>query len=129
MSFRGSNKARQNKTTEALNKAKQALMLCLAENQRLADEVALLESRLSTATDKHLLLLEQLIKANEIIRELSAAGDDARGKPCPDCGEPTVGCGTMNLRVCNGCKMEWDWQLNEGQLPLVSSNRATRRTA
>lgn len=129
MSFRGSNKAQQNKTTEALNNAKRALTLCLAENQRLADEIALLESRLSTATDKHLLLLEQLIKANEIIRELSAAGDDARGKPCPDCGEPTVGCGTMNLRVCNGCKMEWDWQLNEGQLPLVSSNRATRRTA
>ena len=129
MSFRGSNKAQQNKTTEALNNAKRALTLCLAENQRLTDEVALLESRLSTATDKHLLLLEQLIKANEIIRELSSAGDDARGKPCPDCGEPTVGCGTMNLRVCNGCKMEWDWQLNEGQLPLVSSNRATRRTA
>ena len=129
MSFRGSNKAQQNKTTEALRNAKRTLELCLAENQRLADEVALLESRLSTATDKHLLLLEQLIKANEIIRELGAAGDDARGKPCPDCGEPTVGCGTMNLRVCNGCKMEWDWQLNEGQLPLVSSNRATRRTA
>ena len=128
MSFRGSNKAQQNKTTEALNKAKQALMLCLAENQRLTDEVALLESRLSTGTEKQLLLMEQLIKANEIIRGLSAAGDDARGKPCPECGEPTVGCGTMNLRVCNGCKMEWDWQLNEGQLPLVSSNRATRRT-
>ena len=129
MSFRGSNKAQQNKTVEALNKAKQALMLCLAENQRLTDEVALLESRLSTGTEKQLLLMEQLIKANEIIRALSAAGDDARGKPCPECGEPTVGCGTMNLRVCNGCKMEWDWQLNEGQLPLVSSNRATRRTA
>ena len=129
MSFRGSNKAQQNKTTEALNNAKRALTLCLVENQRLADEVALLESRLSTATDKHLLLLEQLIKANEIIRGLSAAGDDARGKPCPDCGEPTVGCGTMNLRVCNGCKKEWDWYLNEGQLPLVSSSRATRRTA
>ena len=129
MSFRGSNKAQHNKTVEALNKAKQALMLCLAENQRLTDEVALLESRLSTGTEKQLLLMEQLIKANEIIRALSAAGDDARGKPCPECGEPTVGCGTMNLRVCNGCKMEWDWQLNEGQLPLVSSNRATRRTA
>ena len=103
-------------------------MLCLAENQRLTDEVTLLESRLSTGTEKQLLLMEQLIKANEIIRALSAAGDDARGKPCPECGEPTVGCGTMNLRVCNGCKMEWDWQLNEGQLPLVSSNRATRRT-
>ena len=129
MSFRGSNKAQQNKTTEALNNAKRALTLCLAENQRLVDEVALLESRLSTATDKHLLLLEQLIKANETIKALDALSDDARGKPCPDCGEPTVGCGTMNLRVCNGCKMEWDWQLNEGQLPLVSSNRATRRTA
>ena len=129
MSFRGSNKAQQNKTTEALNKAKQALMLCLAENQRLTDKVALLESRLSTGTEKQLLLTEQLIRANQIIRDLSAAGDDARGKPCPECGEPTVGCGTMNLRVCNGCKMEWDWQLNEGQLPLVSSNRATRRTA
>lgn len=129
MSFRGSNKAQQNKTTEALNKAKQALMLCLAENQRLTDEVALLESRLSTGTEKQLLLMEQLIKANEIIRALSAAGDDARGKPCPECGEPTVGCGTMNLRVCNGCKKEWDWHLNEGQLPLVSSSRATRRTA
>ena len=129
MSFRGSNKAQHNKMAEALNNAKRALTLCIAENQRLADEVALLERRLSTATDKHILLLEQLIKANEIIRGLSAAGDDARGKPCPDCGEPTVGCGTMNLRVCNGCKKEWDWQLNEGQLPLVSSNRATRRTA
>ena len=129
MSFAGSRKAQQNKTTEALNKAKQALMLCLAENQRLTDEVALLESRLSTGTEKQLLLMEQLIRANQVIRELSTAGDDARGKPCPECGEPTVGCGTMNLRVCNGCKMEWDWQLNEGQLPLVSSNRATRRTA
>ena len=129
MSFAGSRKAQQNKTTEALNKAKQALMLCLAENQRLTDEVALLERRLSTGTEKQLLLMEQLIKANEVIRALSTAGDDARGKPCPECGEPTVGCGTMNLRVCNGCKMEWDWQLNEGQLPLVSSNRATRRTA
>ena len=129
MSFRGSNKAQQNKMAEALNNAKRALTLCLTENQRLADEVALLERRLSTATDKHLLLLEQLIKANEIIRGLSAAGDDARGKPCPDCGEPTVGCGTMNLRVCNGCKKEWDWHLSEGQLPLVSSSRATRRTA
>lgn len=129
MSFRGSRKAQQNKTTEALTNAKRALELCLAENQRLTDEVALLESRLSTGTEKQLLLMEQLIRANQIIRELSAAGDDARGKPCPDCGEPTVGCGTMNLRVCNGCKMEWDWQLNEGQLPLVSNNRATRRTA
>lgn len=129
MSFAGSRKAQYSKQTEALNKAKQALMLCLAENQRLTDEVALLERRLSTGTEKQLLLMEQLIRANQIIRELSAAGDDARGKPCPECGEPTVGCGTMNLRVCNGCKMEWDWQLNEGQLPLVSSNRATRRTA
>lgn len=129
MSFRGSNKAQQNKTTEALNNAKRALELCLAENQRLTDEVALMERRLSTHTEKQLLLMEQLIRANEVIRELSAASDDARGKPCPDCGEPTVGCGTMNLRVCNGCKMEWDWQLDEGQLPLVSNNRATRRTA
>lgn len=129
MSFRGSNKAQQNKTTEALRNAKRALELCLAENQRLTDEIALLESRLSTGTEKQLLLMEQLIRANELIRKLDASGDDARGKPCPDCGEPTVGCGTMNLRVCNGCKMEWDWQLNEGQLPLVSNNRATRRTA
>ena len=129
MSFIGSRKAQHNKMAEALRNAKHALTLCLAENQRLADEVALLERRLSTATDKHLLLLEQLIKANEIIRGLSTAGDDARGKPCPDCGEPTVGCGTMNLRVCNGCKKEWDWHLSEGQLPLVSSSRATRRTA
>lgn len=129
MSFRGSNKAQQNKTNEALRNAKRALELCLAENQRLTDEVALMERRLSTHTEKQLLLMEQLIRANEVIRELSAAGDDARGKPCPDCGEPTVGCATMNLRVCNGCKMEWDWQLNEGQLPLVSNNRATRRTA
>lgn len=129
MSFRGSNKAQQNKTSEALRNAKRVMELCLAENQRLTDEVALMERRLSTHTEKQLLLMEQLIRANEVIRELSAAGDDARGKPCPDCGEPTVGCGTMNLRVCNGCKMEWDWQLNEGQLPLVSNNRATRRTA
>ena len=129
MSFTGSRKAQYSKQTEALRNAKRALELCLAENQRLTDEVALLESRLSTGTEKQLLLMEQLIRANQIIRELSAAGDDARGKPCPDCGEPTVGCGTMNLRVCNGCKMEWDWQLNEGQLPLVSNNRATRRTA
>lgn len=129
MSFAGSRKAQHNKMAEALANAKRALELCLADNQRLTDEVALLERRLSTHTEKQLLLMEQLIRANQIIRELSAAGDDARGKPCPDCGEPTVGCGTMNLRVCNGCKMEWDWQLNEGQLPLVSNNRATRRTA
>ena len=129
MSFVGSRKAQHNKMAEALRNAKHALTLCLAENQRLADEVALLERRLSTATDKHLLLLEQLIRANETIKALDALSDDARGKPCPDCGEPTVGCGTMNLRVCNGCKKEWDWQLNEGQLPLVCSSRATRRTA
>ena len=129
MSFRGSNKAQHNKMAEALRNAKHALTLCLAENQRLANEVALLERRLSTHTEKQLLLMEQLIRANETIKALDAAGDDARGKPCPECGEPTVGCGTMNLRVCNGCKKEWDWHLNEGQLPLVSSSRATRRTA
>ena len=129
MSFIGSRKAQHNKMAEALRNAKHALTLCLAENQRLANEVALLERRLSTHTEKQLLLMEQLIRANETIKALDALSDDARGKPCPECGEPTVGCGTMNLRVCNGCKKELDWRLNEGQLPLVSSSRATRRTA
>lgn len=120
MSFRGSQKAQYNKLVEALLTARDALEKALAEN-------ALLEARLSTAADKQILLLEKLIEKDEQIARLHSQADDAKGKRCPDCGEPMVSCSTLNERVCNGCGTVWDWHLEQGQPALIGSNRQGRR--
>lgn len=120
MSFRGSQKAQHNKLVEALLAARDALEKALAEN-------ALLEARLSTAADKQILLLEKLIAKDEQIAALRSQADDAKGKRCPDCGEPMVSCSTLNERVCNGCGTVWDWHLEQGQPALIGSNRQGRR--
>ncbi|MNO99811.1 hypothetical protein D3C76_915920 [compost metagenome] len=51
--------------------------------------------------------------------------DDAKGKPCPYCGEPLSDLGSQFVRMCtNGkCKAEWPWPLDDGQPPLVTSSR------
>lgn len=120
MSFRGSQKAQYNKLVEALLAAREALEKALAEN-------TMLEARLSTAADKQILLLEKLIAKDEQIAALRNQADDAKGKRCPDCGEPMVSCSTLNERVCNGCGTVWDWHLEQGQPALIGSNRQGRR--
>lgn len=133
MSFRGSQKAQYNKLVEALLAAREALEKALAEN-------VLLEARLSTAADKQILLLNRLIDRDgeisslvaardELVQALARANDDAKGKRCPDCGEPMVSCSTLNERVCNGCGTVWDWHLEQGQPALIGNNRQGRRTA
>lgn len=120
MSFRGSQKAQYNKLVEALLAAREALEKALAEN-------TMLEARLSTAADKQILLLNKLIDRDAEIARLRSQADDAKGKRCPDCGEPMVSCSTLNERVCNGCGTVWDWHLEQGQPALIGSNRQGRR--
>ena len=122
MSFRGSQNAQVNRMKDVLALARDALDKALAEN-------ALLEARLSTAADKQILLLEKLIAKDEQIARLLSQADDAKGKRCPDCGEPMVSCSTLNERVCNGCGTVWDWHLEQGQPALIGSNRQGRRAA
>ena len=120
MSFRGSQKAQYNKLVEALLAARGALEKALAEN-------TMLEARLSTAADKQILLLNKLIDRDAEIARLRNQADDAKGKRCPDCGEPMVSCSTLNERVCNGCGTVWDWHLEQGQPALIGNNRQGRR--
>lgn len=84
---------------------------------KLRAHVAMLERRISYATDKQLLLLNKLI----------LAGDDAKGKRCPGCDEPLVELRSMELRVCCGCGTEQPWPLHPGQQPLLGSNRSVTR--
>lgn len=70
MSLRNSERSR---TRKALDQAKQALLAALAENQALHGEVALLQRRLSTATDKQILLLNKLIAVDERVHLNSAS--------------------------------------------------------
>ena len=119
--IRNSQKVQINRMKDVLALAREALDHALAENQ-------LLEARLSTAADKQILLLNKLIDKDAEIERLRTLTDDARGPSCPSCGEPLVSFATMNERECNGCKSVWPWHLNPGQQPLVSNNRATRKT-
>lgn len=57
---------------KALEQARDALLAALGENQALHGRVALLERRLSTATDKQILLLNKLIAADERVHLNSA---------------------------------------------------------
>lgn len=46
-------------------------------------------------------------------------------KTC-DCGGALVNLTSMNKRICSDCKKEYEWNLDEGQKPLISSNRGDR---
>lgn len=50
-----------------------------------------------------------------------------QGKKCPACDSPLVDLRSINKRKCSGCKQEYDWPLNEGQRPLIGSNRSDRK--
>lgn len=52
--------------------------------------------------------------------------DEPRGKPCPRCGSPLVALRSMNRRQCVGCGRMFEWLLDEGQRPLIGSNRQDR---
>lgn len=52
--------------------------------------------------------------------------DEPRGKPCPRCGSPLVALRSMNRRQCVGCGRMFEWLLDEGQKPLIGSNRQDR---
>ena len=52
--------------------------------------------------------------------------DEPRGKPCPRCGSPLVALRSMNRRQCVGCGRMFEWLLDEGQRPLIGSNRVDR---
>lgn len=56
--------------------------------------------------------------------------DDARGKPCPKCGEPMVSMSTVNggERHCVGCGSIWNWPLDPGQQALLGNNRQTKKS-
>lgn len=55
--------------------------------------------------------------------------DDARGKPCPKCGEPMVSMPTVNggERHCVGCGSVWSCPLDPGQQSLLGNNRQTKK--
>ena len=42
---------------------------------------------------------------------------------CPDCGGPLCLLMSLNEKHCFDCGKIWNWQLDEGQLPLVGNNR------
>lgn len=48
-------------------------------------------------------------------------------KACPKCSGPLVQLRSLNLRICNDCKAEYEWNLKPGQPPLITNNRADRR--
>lgn len=52
-----------------------------------------------------------------------------KGKLCKRCGEPLSNISTQFVRMCtNGdCRAVWKWTLDDGQPPLVSSSRDTRK--
>lgn len=52
---------------------------------------------------------------------------DSTGKPCPKCHAPMSDLRSMHKRICTDCGSEWDWELSQGQAPLVGTNRAGRR--
>ena len=51
---------------------------------------------------------------------------DGTGKPCPNCGHAMVDLRSMDARECS-CGYIESWPLNQGQKPLVGSNRSTRQ--
>lgn len=55
--------------------------------------------------------------------------DKAMGRPCPDCGEPMSDIRSQFVRACtNGkCGNVERWQLENGQPPLIGSNRDVRK--
>jgi len=54
--------------------------------------------------------------------------DEPRGKPCPRCGSPLVALRSMNRRQCVWYGRMFEWLLDEGQRPLIGSNRQDRRS-
>ncbi len=48
-------------------------------------------------------------------------------KICPHCGSDCmIPLRSINLKICNTCKRETPWTLDEDQKPVVTSNRADR---
>lgn len=48
---------------------------------------------------------------------------DAKGKRCPNCGEPMADISSQFVRMCTGCPHTEAWDLNDGQAPLVTDSR------
>lgn len=48
-------------------------------------------------------------------------------KPCPACTGPLVPLRSLSVRICNDCKTEYRWTLEDGQKPLIANNRHDRK--
>lgn len=46
---------------------------------------------------------------------------------CPLCDSPMSMIRSTNKKMCTSCDFETSWHLDEGQLPLVRSNRMVKR--
>lgn len=51
---------------------------------------------------------------------------EPRGKPCPHCNSPLSSLSSRQKQQCTGCGRYFEWLLDEGQKPLVGSNRQDR---
>lgn len=48
-------------------------------------------------------------------------------KPCPRCAAPLVDLRSQFKRICSGCKVEFEWRLDDGQKPLINSSRGDKK--
>jgi len=53
--------------------------------------------------------------------------DDSTAKRCTLCSGPLVSLRGQGARICNDCKTEFEWLLDDGQRPLLGSNRGDRK--
>jgi len=49
--------------------------------------------------------------------------DSAKGKPCPVCSEPMSDLASQFVRMCTGCPHTEEWNLEDGQAPLITESR------
>lgn len=53
--------------------------------------------------------------------------DDSTAKRCKLCSGPLISLSGQRARICNDCKTEFDWPLDDGQKPLINSSRGDRK--
>lgn len=49
--------------------------------------------------------------------------DSAKGKRCPECGEPMSSLASQFIRMCTGCPHTEAWNLEKDQKPLLTDSR------
>lgn len=86
-------------------------------------ETELLKRTLDALKDErvpNLLLIACLVNDIQRFLDQQAAKID-EGSPC--CNGPIISYRSFSKKVCADCGQEFNWQLKEGQMPLISHTR------